>query len=42
MFKETKKLWARIQKDYDGTPWALLAQRESMIRLGLVWRAKSD
>ena len=40
--KESKKLWDRIQTQYPGTPWALLAQRESMITLGLAWRAKSD
>jgi hypothetical protein len=40
--KESKKLWERIQTQYPGTPWALLAQRESMITLGLAWRPKSD
>jgi hypothetical protein len=40
--KDTKKLWDRIQRDYPETPWALLAQRESMIALGLAWRPKSD
>jgi len=40
--KESKKLWERIQTQYPGTPWALLAQRESLITLGLAWRAKSD
>jgi hypothetical protein len=39
---DTKKVWARIQKEHEGTPWELLAQRESMVRLGLVWRPKSD
>ena len=40
--KDTKKLWERIQGQYPGTPWALLAQRENLITLGLAWRAKSD
>ncbi len=40
--KDTKKIWERIQTQYPETPWALLAQRESMLSLGLVWRAKSD
>jgi hypothetical protein len=40
--KESKKLWTRIQTQYPGTPWALLAQRESLMTLGLAWRAKSD
>jgi len=40
--KDTKKIWDRIQNQYPDTPWALLAQRESMISLGLVWRPKSD
>lgn len=40
--KSTTKLWKRIQDEYPGTPWALLAQRESMIALGLQWRPKSD
>jgi hypothetical protein len=40
--KESKKLWERIQTQYPGTPWALLAQRESLMTLGLAWRAKSD
>ncbi|MSQ95000.1 MAG: hypothetical protein EXR98_10660 [Gemmataceae bacterium] len=40
--KDTKKLWQRIQDQYPETPWALLAQRESMLSLGLAWRAKSD
>lgn len=40
--KDTAKLWKRIQQEYPETPWALLAQRESMITLGLQWRPKSD
>ena len=41
-FKETKKLWQRIQDDYPDTPWALLAERESLVSIGLSWRPKSD
>ncbi len=40
--KEAQKLWKHIQDEYPDTPWALLAQRESMIALGLAWRPKSD
>lgn len=40
--KDTKKIWDRIQNQYPDTPWALLAQRESMLSLGLSWRPKSD
>lgn len=40
--KDIEKLWKRIQEDYPETPWALLAQRESMFSLGLAWRPKSD
>jgi hypothetical protein len=40
--KETTKLWKRIQEEYPDTPWALLAERESMISLGLAWKGKSD
>jgi hypothetical protein len=40
--KDVQKLWKRIQDDYSDTPWSLLAQRESMIALGLAWRPKSD
>ena len=40
--KETKAIWNRIISDYPDTPWALLAQREREIALGVQWRAKSD
>lgn len=40
--KDAKKLWQRIQDEYPDTPWALLAQRESLVSLGLEWRPKSD
>ncbi len=40
--KKTKKLWEKIEESYPETPWALLAQRESKIALGLTWKAKSD
>jgi hypothetical protein len=42
LFRDTKKIWQKIQDKNEGTPWELLAQRESMVRLGLVWRPKSD
>jgi hypothetical protein len=40
--KKAKKLWEKIEESYPDTPWSLLAQRESKIALGLVWKAKSD
>ena len=40
--KDLKKLWKRIETQYPSTPWALLAQREIRISLGLQWRPKSD
>ena len=40
--KETKVIFGRIQTEYPDTPWALLAQREREIALGVQWRAKSD
>ena len=40
--KDNKDIWKRIQNEYPGTPWSLLAQRESMVALGLQWRPKSD
>jgi hypothetical protein len=40
--KDAQRLWKHIQEEYPDTPWSLLAQRESMIALGLAWRAKSD
>jgi hypothetical protein len=40
--KKTKKLWEKIEESYPETPWSLLAQRESKIALGLIWKAKSD
>lgn len=40
--KKTSKLWNKIEESYPDTPWALLAQRESKIALGLTWKAKSD
>ncbi len=40
--KANKGLFEKIQEQYPGTPWALLAQRESVISLGLAWRPKSD
>ncbi len=40
--KKTRKLWEKIESEYPDTPWSLLAQRESKIALGLIWKAKSD
>ncbi|MSU79104.1 MAG: hypothetical protein EXS16_13570 [Gemmataceae bacterium] len=40
--KATTKLWKRLQDEYPDTPYAILAERESIISLGLQWRPKSD
>ena len=40
--KKMPKMWDKITKDYKDTPWAILAQRESMTALGLEWRAAKD
>lgn len=40
--KATAKLWKRLQDEYPDTPYAILAERESIISLGLQWRPKSD
>jgi hypothetical protein len=37
--KESAKLLKRIAVEHKGTPWALLAEREEALPLGLVWRA---
>jgi hypothetical protein len=42
LFKQTKSLWKKIEDEYPDTPWALLAQRESLVSIGLQWRPKSD
>lgn len=40
--KEIPRIWRRIREQYPDTPWAILAERESLIALGLQWRAKSE
>lgn len=42
MAKNVKKLWKKIQDEYPDTPWALMAARESMVALGMEWRASRD
>jgi hypothetical protein len=37
--KEVKKGWDNLPKDYRDTPWAIQAQRESTIHLGLTWKS---
>ena len=36
------KGWKKIIDDHAGTPWAVIAVRESMTALGLEWRASRD
>ena len=40
--KEVDKAWKAIQKEYRDTPWAVLAYRESLIALGMEWKAKKE
>jgi hypothetical protein len=40
--KEADGAWKKIQKDYPETPWSVLAYRESLVALGLEWRAKKE
>jgi hypothetical protein len=42
MAKDMERLWRKIAKDHPGTPWALLAQRESLYAVGLQWRASRE
>lgn len=42
MVKDIGKTWKRIARENPGTPWAVLAKRESLTALGLVWRPSRD
>lgn len=42
MAKDIAKLWKKIGEEHPNTPWALLAQRESLYAMGLEWRAARD
>jgi Caspase domain len=42
MVKNIQKAWKRIADEHPGTPWAILATRENMMALGLVWRPSRD
>src|SRR5205085_8403669 len=42
MVKNINRTWKRIAEENAGTPWAVLANRESMTALGLVWRPSRD
>lgn len=42
MEKEVKKSLAAIAKNHPDTPWAIIAQRESMTALGLIWRPSRE
>jgi len=42
MVKNINKTWKRIADENPGTPWAILAARENMTALGLVWRASRN
>jgi hypothetical protein len=40
--KESDSAWRKIQKEYKDTPWQVLAYRESLVALGLEWKAKKE
>ena len=42
MEKEVKKSLEAITRNHPDTPWAVIAERESMTALGLSWRAGRD
>ncbi len=42
MAKDIAKLWKKIGEEHPNTPWALLAQRESLYAMGLEWRTRRD
>lgn len=42
MAKEVKKGWEKLAKNFPQTPWAIEAQRESAVLLGLTWRPSKN
>jgi hypothetical protein len=42
MVKSVNRSWKRIAEEYPGTPWAVLATRESLTALGMEWRPTRD
>lgn len=42
MAKDVSRLWKKIGAEHPNTPWALLAQRESLYAMGLEWRPSRD
>jgi hypothetical protein len=40
--KDIARTWKKIVEEHGGTPWAALAQRESLSALGLEWRPSRD
>ena len=39
MHKELSKKWPQFAKTYADTPWAVMAQREAPVLLGLAWKS---
>ncbi len=42
MVKNISRTWKRIAEEHAGTPWAVLAAREELTALGLVWRTTRE
>lgn len=42
MVKSINRTWKKIGEEYPGTPWAVLATRESLTALGMEWRPTRD
>jgi hypothetical protein len=39
LVKEIDRTWKRLEKDYAGTPWAVVASQDRLVELGLEWKA---
>jgi hypothetical protein len=42
MARNINRTWKRLAEEHPGTPWAVLATREGMAALGLVWRPSRE
>jgi hypothetical protein len=39
LVKEIRNAWDKVEREHQGTPWAVIAHRERLNALGLEWRA---